>query len=1280
MGSLSNLYISQSYQSLIHLATNNTASATLIDLQDGLGNSIGVSVNTGGDLSLSGSLTASLAKGYVWVGNGNDRTILVATSSFFTSGSGPTDITSLNAFTASQLNINAGYNQYTSSTNSRLNNIEAATSSYVTESETGSFVTNIANNPLTPLTFTYNQPTFGSTNVTIDLPADVISSSAQITSLGFVSSSITASSLVTASVNLNTITFTKGDASTFNITVNTGSGGGGTTDISSLNAFTASQETKDTTLASVTSSLNSATASLFTSASLALVTASVNNDDITFTKGDGSQFTIQVATGSFAVSASYAETASLATNALDIIVNVKNTTGAQINKGTVVRIIGATGDNPLIGTASWTNDANSANTLGFVVANIPNDSFGTVMTQGTLLSVNTDPALGYTAGQLVYLSGSGQYTNVKPPAPFHEVRLGQVLRAQQNNGSIYVLVQNGYELDELHDVDINTGSLANNDLLAYNSTTLQWENKTVTQVGATTTSSFNSYTSSTNSRLNNIEAATSSYVTSAITASSLVTASVSLNTITFTKGDASTFNITVDTGSGGGSAISVQDEGSILGNATSFNFNGAGVTATLTAGTASITIPGGGGSIDTGSFATTGSNTFTGDQTLIDAAGNFFTITDTSGSMMLVAKSYTSASAHLSSSVPSPSGSQLNLIFKNNNNTADTIISGSNNIFVNPAAPTAGFKRYVGTTGNIILNASNVPQISGSMQFSPTMNNNYFGGNGTTLTMRGPVSSSAWAINANNIVGIINVGNGAVLNAEKIVSGLTMTGNNVVGTLNIVANRNSLTSIMQVNSNTINGTVTLTAASSSIIAFSNNIVADNNFNFTNNYYSGSVGASGPQANRNFIIGASNTFLMTGFADAGGSVNYVNNVIGGGSNTIFVNATSASTSAQFYNNIVYGNTLIVSASSNSTTTNGSAFFGRYGVNDGVRNRTAGTIFSVGTGTAAGSRKTGFLIDSGSNTFVEGTFNVSGSSAFNGNVNITGSLLVNGATISTVGFATTGSNSFNGNQRITGSLTMSGSIITVDRSGNDGNVYMGLNALGMGNAGAQPLAVGNSISVAIGIGAMRFASGSNQNVAIGNNALLITSGSKNFAMGSEAMSANTLGSTNVAIGTSALQNNTTGDSSTAIGDSAAQFASGSQNTFIGQYSGYNVTGSNNVIIGSYRGVAGEKIDNNIILSDGQQNIKAQYSGSAWAFQDNIKFNKGTNKTTDIVSVNGSATVNNSLVTAASIILVTTQNSGTGPVYPAVVLNKGTGTFDIAHNFGSALDVAYMIINPT
>jgi len=64
----------------------------------------------------------------------------------------------------------------------------------------------------------------GLTNVTADLPSGVISSSTQINDLGYVKSSITSSTIITSSANLNVITFTKGDSSTFSITVDTGSG------------------------------------------------------------------------------------------------------------------------------------------------------------------------------------------------------------------------------------------------------------------------------------------------------------------------------------------------------------------------------------------------------------------------------------------------------------------------------------------------------------------------------------------------------------------------------------------------------------------------------------------------------------------------------------------------------------------------------------------------------------------------------------------------------------------------------------------------------------------------------------------------------------------------------------------------------------------------------------------------------------------------------------------------------------------------------------------------
>ena len=59
----------------------------------------------------------------------------------------------------------------------------------------------------------------GSLQTILNLPTNTISSSAQITTFGFVSSSVTASSLVTASFNGNILTFTIGNGSTFDVTV-----------------------------------------------------------------------------------------------------------------------------------------------------------------------------------------------------------------------------------------------------------------------------------------------------------------------------------------------------------------------------------------------------------------------------------------------------------------------------------------------------------------------------------------------------------------------------------------------------------------------------------------------------------------------------------------------------------------------------------------------------------------------------------------------------------------------------------------------------------------------------------------------------------------------------------------------------------------------------------------------------------------------------------------------------------------------------------------------------
>ncbi len=159
-----------------------------------------------------------------------------------------------------------------------------------------------------------------------------------------------------------------------------------------------------------------------------------------------------------ALSASYAATASIAATSLntsDILVYVKNVTGTSIPKGKVVRINGATGDNALITTASWDSDSVSANTLGILNETIANDAFGYALTEGTLIGINTST---FTAGQLLFLGPTGSIISSEPIPPYHAVRLGQALRIHAVVGSMYVRIDNGYELDELHNVLIISGS------------------------------------------------------------------------------------------------------------------------------------------------------------------------------------------------------------------------------------------------------------------------------------------------------------------------------------------------------------------------------------------------------------------------------------------------------------------------------------------------------------------------------------------------------------------------------------------------------------------------------------------------------------------------------------------------------------------------------------------------------------------------------------------------------------------------------------------------------
>lgn len=158
-----------------------------------------------------------------------------------------------------------------------------------------------------------------------------------------------------------------------------------------------------------------------------------------------------------------------------LVVKVKNDINTTINKGKLVRIKGGLGINPTITTASWENDNNSANTLGMMMNTVGHNDFGYVILNGVLSGITTT---GFTAGQTLYLSSSGDYTNVQPVAPRHTVRLGEVVTVgNSSTGVIFINISNGYEIGELHDV--SASSAINGDLLIYDSAVSLWKSSKV---------------------------------------------------------------------------------------------------------------------------------------------------------------------------------------------------------------------------------------------------------------------------------------------------------------------------------------------------------------------------------------------------------------------------------------------------------------------------------------------------------------------------------------------------------------------------------------------------------------------------------------------------------------------------------------------------------------------------------------------------------------------------------------------------------------------------------
>lgn len=164
----------------------------------------------------------------------------------------------------------------------------------------------------------------------------------------------------------------------------------------------------------------------------------------------------------------------------ETLIYVHNDTGAALTDGQVVYVTGSQGQRVTVALAQANADSTSATIIGVVAEHIGINASGFVTTQGMVSGVNTS---GMADGAVVWLSPTtpGAYTTTKPQAPEHLVMVGYVVKGGSvGGGSIYIHPQNGYELEELHDVRIT--SVANNDLLQYYAAGPYWRNAAASSV------------------------------------------------------------------------------------------------------------------------------------------------------------------------------------------------------------------------------------------------------------------------------------------------------------------------------------------------------------------------------------------------------------------------------------------------------------------------------------------------------------------------------------------------------------------------------------------------------------------------------------------------------------------------------------------------------------------------------------------------------------------------------------------------------------------------------
>jgi hypothetical protein len=131
-------------------------------------------------------------------------------------------------------------------------------------------------------------------------------------------------------------------------------------------------------------------------------------------------------------------------------IQAKNTTGSTQSVGKVVYVTGSQGGNATFALADKSQEATSSKTFGLLGSNVTDNAIVSVITKGRYKFNGLDTS-SFTEGGALWLGTNGDLTQTKPVAPDHAVFIGWLI-IKGTNSTIDIDIQNGYELEELHDV------------------------------------------------------------------------------------------------------------------------------------------------------------------------------------------------------------------------------------------------------------------------------------------------------------------------------------------------------------------------------------------------------------------------------------------------------------------------------------------------------------------------------------------------------------------------------------------------------------------------------------------------------------------------------------------------------------------------------------------------------------------------------------------------------------------------------------------------------------